>query len=61
MLVARLVMKVDDSSEDYFSEYDRQAMQLFRECHSQDTGEVDLSEIACAEFRSMNPSYKLED
>lgn len=60
-LISRLVMKLDDPEEDYLSSYDQSAMQLLRECHSQDTSDVDLSAIALAEFVSLNPKYKIEE
>ena len=60
-LIARLVMKLDDPEEDYLSSYDQSAIQLLRECHSQDTSDVDLSDIAVAEFVSLNPKYKIEE
>ena len=59
-LISRLVAKLDGEG-DFLSSFDRRAMQELRDCHPQDTGDVDLEKIALEEFYSLNPSYKLED
>lgn len=59
-LIARLVTKLD-GGPNYLSKHDMDAIELMRQCHPQDTGDVDLETIALDEFRILNPYYKLED
>ena len=59
-LIARLVTKLD-GGPNYFSKHDIDAIELMRQCHPQDTGDVDLETIALDEFLTLNPYYKLED
>ena len=50
-----------DGGPNYLSKHDMDAMELMRQCHPQDTGDVDLETIALHEFLTLNPHYKLED
>jgi hypothetical protein len=59
-LISRLVAKLDGEG-DFLSSFDLRAMQELRDCHPQDTGDVDLERIALEEFFLLNPSYKLKD
>lgn len=59
-LIARLVTKLD-GGPNYLSKHDMDAIELMRQCHPQDTRDVDLESIALDEFRILNPYYKLED
>lgn len=57
-LIYRLLAKLDGEG-DFLSSFDLRAMEQLRNCHPQDTGDVDLERIACEEFFSLNPSYIL--
>ena len=50
-----LVMRLADPDNTYRSSYDLEAIKRFNETHCQDSEDVDLRDLAVAEFSSMNP------
>ena len=56
-----LVMRLADPENTYRSSYDLEAIKRFNETHCQDSEDVDLRDLAVAEFSSMNPHTTVTD
>ena len=56
-----LVMRLADPENTYRSSYDLKAIKRFNETHCQDSEDVDLRDLAVAEFSSMNPHITITD
>ena len=56
-----LVMRLADPESSFLSSYDLEAIKRFNETHSQDSDDVDLRDLAVAEFSSMNPHTPITD
>lgn len=56
-----LVMRLADPENTYRSSYDLEAIKRFNESHCQDSEDVDLRDLAVAEFSSMNPHITVTD
>ena len=50
-----LVMRLADPENTFRSSYDLEAIKRFNNAHAQDSEDVDLRDLAVAEFSSMNP------
>lgn len=56
-----LVMRLADPENTYRSSYDLEAIERFNNAHTQDSEDVDLRDLAVAEFSSMNPHITVTD
>lgn len=56
-----LVMRLADPENTFRSSYDLEAIKRFNETHCQDSEDVDLRDLAVAEFSSMNPHITITD
>lgn len=50
-----LVMRLADPENTYRSSYDLEAIKRFNNAHPQDSEDVEIADLAVAEFSSMNP------
>lgn len=56
-----LVMRLADPENTYRSSYDLEAIKRFNEAHTQDSEDVEVADLAVAEFSSMNPHIAITD
>lgn len=54
-----LVMRLVDPENAYRSSYDLEAIERFNNAHAQDSEDVEVADLAVAEFSSMNPHISI--
>ena len=54
-----LVMRLADPTCKYRSSYDLEAINRFNNAHTQDSEDVEITDLAVAEFSSMNPHISI--